>query len=102
MTVSGEEPEPEPEHPMREAPAAGPRATPHGAARESRSCTRRRPGSTGFHTAPQLTSGSYAQRVRDELLSQGKFYGMSKRDSIRRADELIESLDLGSFAGRAV
>ena len=50
----------------------------------------------------QLTSGSFAQRVRDELLSQGKFYGMGKRDSIRRADELIESLDLGSFAGRTV
>lgn len=50
----------------------------------------------------QLTSGSFAQRVRDELLSQGKFYGMSKRDSIRRAEELIESLDLGSFANRAV
>ncbi|MDQ0642596.1 ABC transporter ATP-binding protein [Microbacterium murale] len=50
----------------------------------------------------QLTSGSFAQRVRDELLSQGKFYGMSKRDSIRRADELIESLDLGGFANRAV
>ncbi len=50
----------------------------------------------------QLTSGSFSQRVRDELLSQGAFYGMSKRDSIRRADELIESLDLGSFATRSV
>lgn len=50
----------------------------------------------------QLTSGSFSQRARDELLSQGKFYGMGKRDSIRRADELIESLDLGSFANRAV
>lgn len=50
----------------------------------------------------QLTSGSFSQRVRDELLSQGSFYGMSKRDSIRRADELVESLDLGSFAARSV
>lgn len=50
----------------------------------------------------QLTSGSFSQRVRDELLSQGSFYGMSKRDSIRRADELVESLDLGSFATRSV
>ncbi|WP_309102881.1 ATP-binding cassette domain-containing protein [Microbacterium sp.] len=50
----------------------------------------------------QLTSGSFSQRVRDELLSQGAFYGMSKRDSGRRADELIESLDLGSFAKRSV
>ncbi|WP_406249139.1 ATP-binding cassette domain-containing protein [Microbacterium sp. M] len=50
----------------------------------------------------QLTSGSFAQRVRDELLSQGAFYGMTRRDSIRRADELIESLDLGGFATRTV
>ncbi|WP_194421654.1 ATP-binding cassette domain-containing protein [Microbacterium abyssi] len=50
----------------------------------------------------QLTSGSFSQRARDELLSQGAFYGMSRRDSIRRADELIESLDLGTFANRAV
>lgn len=50
----------------------------------------------------QLTSGSFSQRVRDELLTQGAFYGMSRRDSIRRADELIESLDLASFATRTV
>lgn len=50
----------------------------------------------------QLTSGSFSQRVRDELISQGAFYGMSKRDSARRADALIESLDLGSFATRTV
>ncbi|MGM1017969.1 MAG: ATP-binding cassette domain-containing protein [Actinomycetota bacterium] len=50
----------------------------------------------------QLTSGSFAQRVRDELLSQGAFYGMTRRDSVRRADELIESLDLGGFATRTV
>ncbi|MFD7871976.1 ABC transporter ATP-binding protein [Microbacterium sp. NPDC059771] len=50
----------------------------------------------------QLTSGSFSQRVRDELLSQGAFYGLTKRDSVRRADELIESLDLSSFAGRTV
>ncbi|WP_217181165.1 ATP-binding cassette domain-containing protein [Streptomyces sp. AC495_CC817] len=50
----------------------------------------------------QLTSGSFSQRVRDELLSQGAFYGMSVRDSARRADELIDSLDLGSFATRTV
>lgn len=50
----------------------------------------------------QLTSGSFSQRVRDELLSQGAFYGMSRRDSARRADDLIESLDLSSFATRTV
>ncbi len=50
----------------------------------------------------QLTSGSFSQRVRDELLSQGAFYGMSRGDSVRRADELIDSLDLGGFAKRSV
>jgi ABC-2 type transport system ATP-binding protein len=50
----------------------------------------------------QLTSGSFSQRVRDELLSQGAFYGMGRADAVRRADELIESLDLASFATRAV
>lgn len=50
----------------------------------------------------QLTSGSFSQRARDELLSQGAFYGMSKPASRARADELIDSLDLGGFANRAV
>ncbi|MBD8023674.1 ATP-binding cassette domain-containing protein [Microbacterium gallinarum] len=50
----------------------------------------------------QLTSGSFSQRARDELLSQGAFYGMSKQASRARADELIESLDLSGFANRSV
>ncbi|WP_019179997.1 ATP-binding cassette domain-containing protein [Microbacterium yannicii] len=50
----------------------------------------------------QLTSGSFSQRARDELLSQGAFYGMSKAAARTRADELIESLDLSGFASRSV
>ncbi|MCR2825083.1 ATP-binding cassette domain-containing protein [Microbacterium sp. zg.Y909] len=50
----------------------------------------------------QLTSGSFAQRVRDELLSQGAFYGLSRTASVTRADELIESLDLAPFASQSV
>ncbi|MFH8250526.1 ATP-binding cassette domain-containing protein [Microbacterium sp. B2969] len=50
----------------------------------------------------QLTSGSFPQRVRDELLSQGAFYGIPKQAAVNRADELIASLDLGSFATRSV
>ena len=50
----------------------------------------------------QLTSGSFAQRVRDELLSQGAFYGIGKTAARRRADELIESLELAPFATRSV
>lgn len=50
----------------------------------------------------QLTSGSFAQRARDELVSQGAFYGMARDASVARADELIESLDLTAFATRSV
>lgn len=50
----------------------------------------------------QLTSGSFAQRVRDEMLSQGAFFGLSKAATRARADDLIESLDLTSFANRSV
>lgn len=50
----------------------------------------------------QLTSGSFAQRVRDELISQGAFYGLPRAASRSRADELIESLDLASFATQTV
>ncbi|WP_434810568.1 ATP-binding cassette domain-containing protein [Microbacterium sp. bgisy189] len=50
----------------------------------------------------QLTSGSFSQRVRDELISQGAFYGMAKDAARTRADELIDSLDLASFATRSV
>src|SRR5690606_5065846 len=50
----------------------------------------------------QLTSGSFAQRVRDELLAQGAFYGLPRAEAGRRADELIDSLDLASFASRTV
>lgn len=50
----------------------------------------------------QLNSGSFAQRARDELLSQGAFYGLSKTQSRIRADELIESLALTDFASQSV
>ena len=49
----------------------------------------------------QLTSGSFAQRTRDELISQGAFYGMPKPAAQKRADELIESLDLSLASRRA-
>jgi ABC-2 type transport system ATP-binding protein len=50
----------------------------------------------------QGTSAGHNQRVRDELLSQGAFYGMSRRATIQRADELLESLELAPHANRAV
>jgi len=50
----------------------------------------------------QGSSGSFAQRVRDELLTQGAFYGMGRRERTARADELIASLELEAFATRTV
>ncbi|CAN5368065.1 ATP-binding cassette domain-containing protein [soil metagenome] len=50
----------------------------------------------------QGTSAGHNQRVRDELLSQGAFYGMPRAATAKRADELIESLDLAAVANRAV
>jgi ABC-2 type transport system ATP-binding protein len=50
----------------------------------------------------QLTSGSFAQRSRDELVSQGAFYGMTRPAARKRADELIESLGMGGFASQTV
>lgn len=50
----------------------------------------------------QGSSGGHNQRVRDELLSQGAFYGMSRRATEARADELLESLELAPFATRKV
>lgn len=58
---------------------------------------RRRIGYVG-----QGTSGGHTQRVRDELHAQGAFYGMGRRETRLRADELIESLELGQVAGRQV
>ncbi|WP_345036412.1 ATP-binding cassette domain-containing protein [Georgenia daeguensis] len=44
-------------------------------------------------------AGQY-QRVRDELLSQGAFYGLGRAETRRRADELVEALGLGEVADR--
>jgi ABC-2 type transport system ATP-binding protein len=40
------------------------------------------------------------QLVRDEIVVQGRAYGASRGDARARADELIESLELGGVAGR--
>ena len=50
----------------------------------------------------QGNSAGHNQRVRDELISQGAFYGLSRRDTAARADDLLESLDLGALAHRQV
>jgi ABC-2 type transport system ATP-binding protein len=58
---------------------------------------RRRIGSIG-----QGNGAGHAQRVRDELLTQGRCYGLSHTESQRRADELLASLDLEPLAARTV
>lgn len=50
----------------------------------------------------QGNSAGHNHRVRDELLNQGAFYGMSRVDARKRADELIESLGLGGLEKRPV
>jgi len=50
----------------------------------------------------QGSSAGHNQRVRDELLSQGAFYGLGRRETAARADELLESLDLAALARRQV
>lgn len=42
------------------------------------------------------------QRVRDEPYSQGLLYGLDRRTARRRADDLLEMLDLTAAAGRDV
>jgi ABC-2 type transport system ATP-binding protein len=50
----------------------------------------------------QGNGAGHSQRGRDELLSQGRAYGMPVREARRRADELIDSLDLSTVADRTV
>ncbi|MEU8609690.1 ATP-binding cassette domain-containing protein [Actinoplanes sp. NPDC048791] len=50
----------------------------------------------------QGNGAAHSQRGRDELISQGRAYGMKVADARRRAAELIESLDLGAVADRTV
>ncbi|WP_456238652.1 ATP-binding cassette domain-containing protein [Plantactinospora sonchi] len=58
---------------------------------------RRRIGYVG-----QGNGAGHAQRVRDELTTQGRIYGLDRRDARRRADELLDALDLGDLATRKV
>jgi len=50
----------------------------------------------------QGNGAGHSQRGRDELVSQGRSYGLSRRDARRRADELVGSLDLDAVADRTV
>ncbi len=57
--------------------------------------TRRRIGYVG----QGRSTGDYF-RVRDELITQGRCYGMSRAEARRRADELLAALELEALATR--
>ncbi|WP_232344318.1 ABC transporter ATP-binding protein [Actinoplanes awajinensis] len=50
----------------------------------------------------QGNGAGHSQRGRDELISQGRAYGLPVRQARARAGELIESLGLGEVADRTV
>ncbi|HXV93219.1 MAG TPA: ATP-binding cassette domain-containing protein [Pseudonocardia sp.] len=58
---------------------------------------RRRIGYVG-----QGNGAGHSQRVHDELRTQGAVFGLDRRAARRRADELLDALDLGGLAGRKV
>ncbi|MGO1318052.1 MAG: ATP-binding cassette domain-containing protein [Cellulomonadaceae bacterium] len=58
---------------------------------------RRRIGYVG-----QGNGAGHTQRVRDELVSQGQIYGLSRARARSRAGELLEALDLTTLADRKV
>ncbi len=50
----------------------------------------------------QGNGAGHAQRVRDELVNQGRCYGLGRAESRKRAGELLATLDLESLANRTV
>ncbi|WP_035848594.1 ATP-binding cassette domain-containing protein [Cryptosporangium arvum] len=50
----------------------------------------------------QGNGAGHSQRGRDELISQGRAYGLDRAAARRRADELVESLGLAPVADRIV
>ncbi len=50
----------------------------------------------------QGNGGGHSYRVIDEMIMQGRFYGMNATDAKARADELLKSLELTDLAKRTV
>ncbi|BDI22076.1 ABC transporter [Herbiconiux sp. L3-i23] len=50
----------------------------------------------------QGTSGGHSHRARDEMMSQGAFYGLSKADTKKRTTMLLDSLDIAAHADKTV
>jgi ABC-2 type transport system ATP-binding protein len=56
----------------------------------------------GIGYVGQGNGAGHQQRGRDELVSQGRAYGLSKADAVARADRLVADLDLTEVADRVV
>ena len=50
----------------------------------------------------QGNGGGHSYRVIDEMVMQGRFYGMNTTDAMARANELLKSLELTDLAKRTV
>lgn len=50
----------------------------------------------------QGNSAGHSYKVMDELVMQGRFYGMNKTDAVSRAAELLISMDLSGMKKRGV
>ena len=57
---------------------------------------------SGIGYIGQGNGAGHAQRVRDELVTQGRCYGMSRSAARERSDELLGSLGLGGLEKRVV
>ncbi|WP_122818900.1 ATP-binding cassette domain-containing protein [Nocardioides pantholopis] len=50
----------------------------------------------------QGNGAGHLQRGRDEMVSQGRAFGLSRRDAHERAEQLLDAFDLAEHAGRPV
>ncbi|WP_307849768.1 ATP-binding cassette domain-containing protein [Qaidamihabitans albus] len=48
----------------------------------------------------QKNASGENHRIRDELITQGRCYGLKRRDAQRRADEVLETLGISDMAAR--
>ena len=55
----------------------------------------------GIGYVGQGNGAGHNQRVRDELVTQGRAYGLAADERRRRSDELLDALDLTALADRA-
>jgi ABC-2 type transport system ATP-binding protein len=55
-----------------------------------------------FGYVGQGNAAGHQQRGRDEVVSQARAHGLSRRDASARADELLAAFDLAEHAGRPV